>query len=589
MAYEMDINLDVNTHQYTGKQKLTYYNNSPETLKRVFYHLYFNAFQPNSMMDVRSRTIKDADPRVADRIFQLKKEEQGFYNIKSLKQNGQPLKFEVAETILEVALAEPIAPGKSAVFEMEFMAQVPVQVRRSGRDSNEGIAYTMTQWYPKMCEYDYMGWHANPYIGREFYGVWGDYDVKITLDKSYIIGGTGNLQNPDEIGYGYSGKTDKPTSNGKTATWHFVAQNVHDFAWGADPDYTHTTLDMDEGFTLHFFYQKNEKTEENWEKLPKAMQAAYQFIKTHYGTYPYRQYSFVQGGDGGMEYPMCTLITGERNYPSLVGVSVHEWMHTWYQMLMGTNESLYAWMDEGFTSYSTAEVMNQLKKDGIVPGDPVADPHLGEVEGYIRFALSGQEEPLSTHADHFQTNTAYGVGSYVKGSVFLQQLQYIVGKRTFDKALLDYFDKWHFRHPNDNDIIRIFELASDLELDWFREYFVNTTHTIDYAVKSVEQDGKKTKITLERTGLMPMPLDITVTEKNGKKTIYNIPLQIMRGAKPQEDTAADYEVASDWPWTNPTYELTIDCPFKKVTKVEIDASRRMADAKRDNNTYEKGD
>ncbi|MDO8971549.1 MAG: hypothetical protein Q7U74_12720 [Saprospiraceae bacterium] len=172
--YQIQADMDVSKHQYKGTLRLSYTNNSPDTLDRAFWHLYFNAFQPNSMMDVRSRNIADADPRVGSRISKLKPEEHGWIKVKSLMHNGKSLQFETVETILEVALSEPILPGATTVFEMEWDAQVPIQVRRSGRDSREGIDYSMAQWYPKLCAYDEQGWHANPYLAREFYGNWGD-------------------------------------------------------------------------------------------------------------------------------------------------------------------------------------------------------------------------------------------------------------------------------------------------------------------------------------------------------------------------------------------------------------------------------
>ena len=204
VKYKMDVDFNIKKHQVEGEQILEYTNNSPDTLDKVFYHLYFNAFQPNSMMDVRSRTIIDPDRRVADRIVKLSKSEQGFQKINSLKMNGSKVEFKEVGTILEVTLKEPILPHSIVVFEMEFTAQVPSQIRRTGRFNKEGIEYSMAQWYPKMCNYDYQGWHANPYVGREFYGIWGDYDVKIEIPSNYIVAGTGVLQNKDEIGYGYS-------------------------------------------------------------------------------------------------------------------------------------------------------------------------------------------------------------------------------------------------------------------------------------------------------------------------------------------------------------------------------------------------
>ncbi|MFK7806466.1 MAG: M1 family metallopeptidase, partial [Saprospiraceae bacterium] len=569
--------------------------------------------QPGSMMDVRNITLGDSDPRVGSRIGNLKDNEIGYHKITSLKQNGKDVSYEVVGTILEVTLNEPIKPNSNVTFDMEFNSQVPVQIRRSGRDNKEGISYSMSQWYPKLAEYDYQGWHANPYIGREFHGVWGDFDVTINIDKDYVVGAGGYLQNPSEVGNGYEEKDQKiQKPKDGMLSYHFKTPNVIDFVWAADPDYTHTKLKAENGPMMHFFFQKDKNTDDTWGRLPGIMDKAFTFINKTYGKYQHDSYSFIQGGDGGMEYPLATLITGNRNLGSLVGVSVHELMHSWYQMQLATNESLYPWMDEGFTSYATSEVMNHLRKIGALGGKVANDPHTGSYVGYANFAKSGREEPLSTHADHFTTNAAYGVGSYVKGAVFLHQLEYIIGEEAFDKGMLEYFDAWKFKHPNPNDFIRIMEKESGLELDWYREYWVNTTYMIDYGIKSIEggkkqwdfstnNDGereikekklkkkrkkrKKTKITLERVGMMPMPTDVLVTMDNGDKVLYHIPLRIMRGEKKQESSDMKYEVLEDWPWTNPTYEFTIDEPETKIKSIEIDASGRMADVERSNNMY----
>ena len=214
--YDMDIDMDVENFQYKGKQKLVYTNNSPDVLNRVYYHLYFNAFQPGSEMDVRSRTIQDPDPRVGDRINKLQPNEIGYIKVNSLTQNGTPITYEVVGTVLEVKLDKPIQPGEKVTFNMDFDGQVPKQIRRSGRNNTEGVALSMTQWYPKMAEYDFEGWHADPYIGREFHGVWGDFDVKLTIDKDYVVGGTGYLKDESKAG-------------GGKKMLHFEAPNVHDF------------------------------------------------------------------------------------------------------------------------------------------------------------------------------------------------------------------------------------------------------------------------------------------------------------------------------------------------------------------------
>lgn len=588
--YTMEIDVDAKNHQYSGKQKLVYTNNSPDELNKVYYHLYFNAFQPGSMMDVRSRNIADPDRRVGDRISKLSEDEIGYQRIRTLKQDGKPVKFTTEGTILVVELNKAIKPGKKSTFEMEWDAQVPLQIRRSGWNNAEGIELSMSQWYPKMAEYDYMGWHPNPYIGREFHGIWGDFDVKISIDKDYVIGATGILQNPSEVGHGYEkpgSKVNRP--KGDKITYHFVAENVIDFFWGADPDFVHTTAQVPNGPKLHFFYQKdvvtgadpqrNAQFKENWERLPELTVKAFTYAMEKFGRYPYPQFSVVQGGDGGMEYPMGTLITGGRSLGSLVGVTVHEFFHSWYQGVLATNEALYPWMDEGFTSFASSETMAYtFNREG-------GNVHAGSYGGYISLAKSGLEEPMTTHADHYNTNRAYGSASYSKGAVYLGQLSYIMGDETFRRAFLRYFNEWKFKHPTPNDLLRIMEQESGMILDWFNEYFVSTTKTIDYGIRSVLGAGSSTKVELERIGLMPMPIDLEVEYMDGSKEIFYMPLRIMRGEKPAENDTKR-TVLEDWPWTNPTYTVEIPTSASNIKTITIDPTRRLADIEPSNNTFD---
>ena len=578
ITYKMDVQFDVATHKFTSEQRMRYRNNSPETLKKVFFHLYLNAFQPGSAMDVRSRTIPDPDPRVGDRILSLKPDEIGFQHILDLKQNGTDLKYTVEGTILEVELARPIPPGGSATFDMLYEAQVPVQIRRNGRDNKEGISYSMSQWYPKMCEFDENGWHANPYIGREFYGVWGDFEFNLTIDSRYVVAATGTLRNSKEVGHGYA---PEPTRRPAKLTWCFKAENVHDFVWAADPDYTHEIYRAKNGIAIHTFYQSHPDYNAHWEALPRIIEEAFNYINAHFGEYPYESYSFIQGGDGGMEYPMATLITGHRSLTSLVGVSVHELLHSWYQMVLGLDESHYYWMDEGFTDYAETRVMNHLRSLGLIPGEKAEFPFDSQFESYRTLVLQGIEEPLSTHADHFDFNTAYGIGAYVKGSIFLHQLEYIIGKDAFARGMLDFYNEWKFKHPDANDFIRIMEIASDLELDWYREYMVNTTKTIDYAVDSTFQHQGVTSIIIGRYGGMPMPVDLEINLQNGSSLKYTIPLDIMRGSK----SGDGFIVLPDWQWVNPSYTLEIPHEMSAIKSIKIDPQKQMADLDRDNNAW----
>ncbi len=577
--YKMNIEMDVKTFQYKGTQELKYTNNSPDTLNKVFYHLYFNAFQPGSEMDVRSRTISDPDSRVGDRISKLSPSEIGYIKPTLFTQDGTDAKYTIKGTVMEVMLNKPIFPGQSTVFNMNWDAQVPAQIRRSGRNSADGVALTMTQWYPKLAEYDFEGWHADPYIAREFHGVWGDFDVTITIDADYTIGGTGYLQNPAEIGHGYTvpgQKWMKPV-NGKY-TWHFLAPDVHDFAWAADDDYVHDTYPGPNGVTLHFFYKNNPEILENWKNLQPKTAALMEFFNEQIGPYPYEQYSVIQGGDGGMEYAMSTMITGEREFGSLVGVTAHELAHSWFQFVLATNESKHEWMDEGFTSYISDEAMN------VVMDEKKTNPHLGSYRGYIMMALGGQEQPQTTHADRYQTNRGYGISSYSKGSVFLSQLAYVIGPENLSKTLKRYYSDFKFKHPTPNDFIRTAEKVSGFELDWYLMDWTQTTNTIDYGIKAVEDEGENTKITLERIGLMPMPIDLYVTYEDGSQELFYIPLRMMWGEKPNPFTELKRTVLEDWAWAYPTYTFEIK-NGKKVKNMMIDATQRMADVNLENNTY----
>ncbi|WP_318343110.1 M1 family metallopeptidase [Flagellimonas baculiformis] len=582
--YTMDVEMDVKTYQYTGTQKLVYTNNSPDELGRVFYHLYYNAFQPGSEMDIRLQNIKDPDNRMMEdgksRISTLSESEMGYLHAETLTQDGQPVSFKEEGTILVVDLAKPIPPGGKTTLEMTFKGQVPLQIRRAGRNSSEGVALSMSQWYPKLSEYDFEGWHPNPYIAREFHGVWGDFDVKITLDKEYTVGGTGYLQNPQEIGHGYEAPGTKVKTKGKTLTWHFKAPKVHDFMWAADPEYIHDILEMEDGPTLHFYYKNNPEIIENWKKLQPKTAEAMTFFNKNIGKYPYEQYSVVQGGDGGMEYAMSTLITGGREFGSLVGVMVHEMAHSWFQHVLATNESEHEWMDEGFTSFISSLCMNEIMQQ------EKQNPFEGSYRGYYALVNSGLEMPQSTHADRYTTNFAYGISAYSKGSIFLSQLGYVIGQDKLMETIKKYYEDFKFKHPVPNDIKRTAEKVSGMELNWYLTDWTQTTNTIDYGIKSVEADGEKTKISLERIGEMPMPLDILVVGQDGTQETYYIPLRMMFGEKENPYPNLKRTVLEDWPWAYPSYEFTLDMPLENVKAIVIDPSQLMADVDGENNVYQ---
>tara|TARA_R110000765_G_scaffold121538_2_gene217831 strand:+ start:672 stop:2525 length:1854 start_codon:yes stop_codon:yes gene_type:complete len=584
--YTMDVSMDVDNFQYTGTQILVYTNNSPDELKRVYFHLYFNAFQPDSEMDIRLQTIADPDGRMTteekkSRISTLSESEMGYLHPTSLTQDGKNVAFSEEGTVLVVDLASPIAPGSKSTFNMTFKGQVPLQIRRSGRNNEEGVALSMSQWYPKLAEYDFEGWHADPYIAREFQGVWGDFDVKLTIDKNYTVGGTGYLQNPNEIGHGYETPGTKiKKQKGKTLTWHFKAPMVHDFMWAADPEYIHDIQQVPNGPVIHFLYKNNPKILENWKNLQPKTVEAMEFFSKNIGEYPYDQYSVIQGGDGGMEYAMSTLITGDRKFGSLVGVMAHEMAHSWFQHILATNEAKHEWMDEGFTSFISKLCMSEimdLDKD---------NPFEGTYKGYRNLALSGKEQPQTTHADRYDLNFAYGISAYSKGSIFLSQLGYIIGQDKLMETIRKYYADFKFKHPVPNDIKRVAEKVSGFELDWYLTDWTQTTNTIDYGIKEVSAIDNNTKVTLERIGLMPMPLDILVVYNDDSRETLYAPLRMMRGEKENPYEGIERTVIKDWAWAYPTYDFVINKPISSIKAIVIDPSQLMADINLENNVWQ---
>ena len=570
--YKIYIDLDVKKNTFKGSQEVLYTNNSPDTLNKVFFHLYFNAFRPESDMAERLNNGDDNNRRFDVNIKDLEPHEYGQLKVNNLKQDGLNIDSFVSDTILEVTLTNPILPGESSLFTMNFNGQIPITIRRAGRDSPMGVKYSMAQWYPKISEYDYEGWNTAPYTGREFHGVWGDFDVTIKIDKDFIVAASGYIQETDpnnnKLGY----------LSGKKRVWNFKAPKVHDFTWAADPEYIHDIYPGPNGVKLNFYYKNDPKIIANWKTLQPVTAELMDFFNNYIGEYPYEQYSVVQGGDGGMEYSMLTLINyGEELIP-LISVTSHELAHAWFQGVLATNEMNHAWMDEGSASYfgelAESHVFN-IDFHPIFTERPYQD--------YISLATSGQEMPLATNANRFKFNRAYEDAAYDKGFVFLSQLNYIVGEKAFEKTIKNYFDKYKFTHPLPNDLRRVAEQSSGILLNWYLTDWTQTTNQIDYAIKNVESRKKKSVITLERIGLMPMPLEILVRYKDGNEEFYYIPISLMRGEKSKPEYADKWIQLEDWSWAYKKYEFEIKSKMESIKSIDINPTGLLADVDTSNN------
>lgn len=583
--YKMDIDVDAEQFTYQGKQTLQYTNNSPDELKTVYFHLYWNAFKAGSMMDQRIQSQGvNGDGRLqqngVSRLASIPEEEAGKQNIQWIKQNGKNLKFEIQETIMKVELAEPIKPHSTTTFTMEWNAVIPKQIRRAGRNNREGIDMTMTQWYPKIAEYDYEGWHTFDYIGREFHAPFADFEINIKIDKDYIIGAGGILHNPNEV-RGYNASADIKTDKQGKATWKWTAKGILDFAWAADRDYTVEEFTVIDGPQIYYVYQKSDKTQ-FWEESKPYVTKFFQIMNSKFGKYAYPTYSFVQGGDGGMEYGMTTIILGEhKTLHRLVSLMAHEAAHSWYQQMLATNESTQPWLDEGFTNYAEDFAIHQL----FPPTTPEPNPFLSAIKSYVDFTKTGKEEPAVWLADHHDNGSAYSIASYTKGQLFLVQLGYIVGEQKLSLILNEYFNEWKMKHPTDRDFLHIAQKLSGMDLKWFQHYWINTTKTIDYAIKEVKYDADGTTITLVNNGSVPMPIDFSVLTKDNKVINYQIPMNMTRVWK-QKDIYGDFKTLDYWAWTQKEYTFTI--PYKKsqLSALGIDFSQRLADVNPQDNFVE---
>lgn len=576
LSYQMKIDFKAEENKFLGYQRVIYRNTSPDTLKNIFYHLFYNAFQPGSAMQERGMHIRDQD-NYAFTLKALRPDEIGYENIDSVKINDRIQPFTINRTILKISPLNYIAPGDSIVIQLWFKSQVPKMILRTGRDNPEKVEFTMTQWYPKIAAYDRAGWHTDQYIHREFYGPFADFDVEIRIDKKYKLAATGVLQdNNESVAHDYF-----PMKDSDSRVWHFKAANVHDFAWAADRTYKEITTDPRVGLLFHFYYKPETATVEDWVQMPEKVKAVFDWMEKKVGEYPYPQYSLVQGGSGGTEYPMLSMILGHRPqshgmikaFP-IFTVAIHEIMHNWWYAVVANDENRNPWLDEGFAlffQYEYQDYLNgpdSLKKSIQVSYDQMLPP-----------ARLNAMEPMSTPSDYYDANWSYTSSAYHKGAVFLNQLRYIVGDDLFWKGIRKYYSDWSFGHPDGDDFIHSMEQASGIQLKWYLDLWTKTVKFIDYAVDTIRKRENFTEINLVQKGTMPMPLDVDILLKDGNRLKYNIPLVAMCGSKSEEGVV----VVKAWSWTDPVYKLDVPVKYGQIKSVEIDPMHVLFDLNRKNN------
>lgn len=583
----MTVWVEDTTFTYSGYGTTRFRNRSGDTLTELFYHLYFNAFQPGSAMHQRAKAIHS---QLATQIEKLTPEEYGFLEMTEVVVNNQPAVVHRFGTIARIDLAAPIYPEDSVIVRFHFRGQIPLLLERAGRTNFQNIKFSMAQWYPKLCQYDHHGWHNNQYIGREFYGIWGDYDVTLYLPAKYTVGATGELQNPEEVGHGYQFQGDtlvlkpQPLSSDSILKWHFVARKVHDFAWVADDQYAHQIIHFD-SLQIHILFKRYRASE--WKDVPRWIVETFRFFNSRYSPYPYRTFTCAQAGDGGMEYPQLIMIT-HRPRRWLLSVIVHEIGHQWFYGMVANNETKHAWMDEGFTTYITDRALQEVFAEErtverswleklLVPSYPTG---IAANLSHLYVAHSGFEEPLTLPHDRFRDAFA-ARQVYSKGAALLRQLEESFGKDALDSLLYRYVQKWKFRHPYPEDFEKECEMFFQQRLDPFFDSFLRETDMPNYSIEDatfyqIAENRWQTVIRFAKENRAHLPLSFYLETAEGVQYKYAIPVDI-----PYSSQRTSLE---PWFWTNPTHTVSIETAAP-IRKIFLDTSGKLIDRYAGDNIY----
>ncbi|MEY4141265.1 MAG: hypothetical protein RL110_636 [Bacteroidota bacterium] len=538
--YTIDAKVDDVNDILDGKETLIYTNNSPDTLKVLFFHLYWNAMKKGTSANQKLGVFNSIEGDSSDDDF-------GQIDVLSVNINGEIIPMKVFETIGQVPLKQALVPGANLTLTVVFRSKIPSCFNRCGKNNASGTDYTFTQWYPKLCRYDRQGWHTDPYFGREFAGSFGKFKVNVECNASFTVAGTGTLMNKKYLAKGWKNLNPSEPIKGKT-NWVFTADKVHDFAFAMDREWVHQSQRID-SIDFHFFYNKNYETQ--WTNLATKWQKSYAICKREFGTYPYPQFSFIQAGEGYMEYPMCTMLEGSYDFYS---TACHEFMHSYFYGIYGSDENLYHWMDEGLTQFAEARVSDI---DGIKETIRAQD---------IAWGFS-TDEPISTAANHFAGDYSYFYAAYNKGQLFAEIMQYIIGKEAMRQGFGKYYRTWKFKHPEPNDFVKVMEDASGMELTWFQNYWLNTSKPIEIVIDSVWQAPQGLTVRLDNRGI-PMPVEVEITLKNQTKKRYYIPIDLTNKSK--SEFAIPSKELPIWSCALPSYTFNLaELRLKEVEKIRI--------------------
>ena len=589
--YNIKANIDEVTDIITATESLTYTNNSPDDLDIVYFHLYQNAFQPNSYYDELQHQ-NGKSPNYG------RYESQGLGTvIENLKVDGQEVEIELDNTILKVYLPQTLKSGTSITFSMNFKTYFDDgEVRRRMKVFNSwGYKhYDGVHWYPRVCVYDAkFGWTKDQHLGKEFYGDFGAFDVELTFASNYVVDGTGFLLNREEV-YPKELREQLDVKNfkdkiwnstpsvitkykkGETKTFKFHAENVHDFGFTADPTYRIGESWWEDKVSYSLVQEPHCS---KWQNAADYSSKCIEVFSEDFGRYTYHKMIVADARDG-MEYPMMTLDGGQD--PGYRGLLAHEIGHNWFFGQVGNNETYRALLDEGFTQFLTAWALIKIDGDYLVSNPPKSaykkrfNKAVKAIDSrvyyaYINDATKFNDPVISTHSDCFNGALRHGGGYrhvYYKTASMLYNLQYVLGDELFLNAMKHYFATWKIAHPYNEDFRDAIIQFTKVDLNWFFDQWLDTDKRIDYSVKT-----KGNTVIFERKGRMQMPIDFTVTGNDGKTYNYHIPNHWFV----KESDATILPKWHAWDLIQPTYSVDLDIP-SGVKEVTIDPSQRLADA-----------
>ncbi len=581
--YTLKATLDTAAKSVTGAMTLRYTNKSPDTLRFIWMQTEQNAFRDKSL----NSYIFPEESRFGARGF------NGGYTFTKLAQSvvgakgskSVELTRRVDETVMKVDLAEPLAPGRTATIDIAWSFQVPEHgADRMGRD---GALYEIAQWYPRVAVYDDVrGWNIEPYLGQgEFYLEYGDYDLSITVPSGYIVAATGALQNGAQVltpttlaRHALAAKSDtvirlitadelqsgkaRPRTTG-TMTWRFVARNVRDAVWAASPDFQWDASSW-KGIMAYAYYRPSAAV--NWHDAADQSRMSIMEYSERWFMYPWPQISAIEGPISGMEYPMIAMENKSADVYDLYNVVTHEIGHMWFPMIVGSNERVYMWQDEGFNTF-----INTFSEGRRYPekGDQMA--RAAEERRLIeQVMMSGQDKPVDINPDRIDP-ALLGVSAYVKPSVGLQLLrQEILGPQAFDEAFRTYTSRWAFKHPTPADFFRTMENVGGRRLDWFwRQWFVENAR-FDQAVDTVvtRQRGDTSHVTIvfgnRERGVLPIRARFSFSD--GTTMDVHYPAEV-------------------WSTNTRRYIREFNFTGKQLVGIELDPDQRLLDIDRKNNTW----